>query len=145
MVDPDPPPNPRCHLSVAASASLYFLFLRRLVLVSIRQHLAEPFVSLHLKTRWVAVAVTEEAVDRNVVAGVVGEVVGEDKAFAEGYVVGEDGAADSKDSYLSLGVAIEARVDPRFPSPVVLLHWGIRILDSSRRNIVTAKRDSRGN
>lgn len=95
MVDP---PTPRCHLSVAASATFYFLFLPRLVLVSIRQHLVEPFVSVHLKPRWVAV--TEEAVDQNVVdfAGVVDEAVGEDKAFVEWHVVGDDGvAADSKD------------------------------------------------
>jgi hypothetical protein len=66
-------------------------------LVSIRQQLLEQFVSVHLKTQWVAG--DEEAVDRSVVAGVVGEVAGEDKAFAEGRVVGEDGADDSKDYY----------------------------------------------
>jgi hypothetical protein len=136
-------PSPRCHLSVAALASFCFLFLPRLVLVYIREQLVDPLVSVHPETRWVAVA--EEAGDRNVVdfAGVVGEVVDEDKAFVEGdVVVGDDGdAADSKDYYLSLGGGI---VIHRFPSAVLLLR-GIRILDSSRGNIVKAKRETRGN
>jgi hypothetical protein len=80
------------------------------------------------------------AVTREASVGVAGEVVDEDKAFVEGdVVVGDDGDADSKDYYVSLGGAIEVH---RFPSAVLR---GIRILDSSRGNIVTAKRESRGN
>ena len=92
---------------------------------------------------------TEEAGDRNVVAvavdfaGVVGEVVGEDKAFVAWDVVGDDGdAADSKKYYLGLGGAIEVWVD-RFPSPVLLR--GTRMLDSSRCNIASANHETRGN
>jgi hypothetical protein len=127
--------TPRCRLSLAASASFYFLFLRRLVLVYIREQRLDPLVSVHPETQ--LVAVTGEAF-----VEVAGEVVDEDKAFVEGdvAVVGDDGdAADSKDYYVSLGGAIEVL---RFPSAVLL---GTRILDSSRGNIVTAKRESRGN
>lgn len=86
----------------------------------------------------------EEAGDQNVVAVDFAGVVDEDKAFVAWDVEGDDGvAADSKNYYLSLGGAIEEWVD-RFPTPVLLLR-GIRILDSSRRNIALAKRGSRGN
>jgi hypothetical protein len=127
--------TPRSHLSVAASASFYFLFLPRLVLVYIQEQWVDPLVSVHPETQRAAVA--EEAF-----VGVAGEVVDEDKAFVEGDVVagGDDGdAADSKDYYVSLGGAIEVHC---FPSAVLR---GIRILDSSRGNIVAANRESRGN
>jgi hypothetical protein len=51
-------------------------------------------------------------------------------------VVGDDrDAADSK--------CLEGAIEVCFPSPVLLR--GIRILDSSRRNIASAKRETRGN